>query len=166
MSEQNGQENENEGVRNLRERLQELEAQLEKSESEKQELRRKDVFREAGVPTDGVGKLFAKSFDGDLTVEAVQAAMDEYGIKTGESTSTPEPTTPPARDPSEVAAAAAFDAAAAGQNGETPEQSPEERATRAYEETFEATGGHDIKAQAAFLRTLIEDENQKVKARK
>jgi hypothetical protein len=65
----------------LRARMKELEAEVKAFRQEKAELeqsKRELAFLKAGVdPTDGAAKYFIKGYDGELTVEAIQAAARE-----------------------------------------------------------------------------------------
>lgn len=55
-----------------------LQAQLESASTAQREL----AFMKAGIDTsNGVGKLLAKTYDGDLDPEEIQAFAEEYGIE-------------------------------------------------------------------------------------
>lgn len=69
-------------IRHLRERAK----QADEAEARAVEAERRAALAEAGVPTDGLGKLFRDAYRGELSTEAIKAAMDEYGI--GQQTST------------------------------------------------------------------------------
>ena len=88
------EDNENEGSKGSGLRAQ-LEAALEeiqtlKSQVEQGSTAQRDLaFMRAGIdPTEGVGKLLAKTYDGDLEAEAIQAFAEEYGVA-GESAPAP-----------------------------------------------------------------------------
>lgn len=70
----------------LRERGDKAEAKAKELEAELNAAKRELALTRAGVPEQGTGALFRKAYDGELTSEAIQAAMDEYGI------TSPEPT--------------------------------------------------------------------------
>lgn len=64
-------------------RIQDLEGQITQSHEAQREL----AFLKAGVDTEsGVGKLLAKTYDGDLDPEAVATYAKEYGIEVGART--------------------------------------------------------------------------------
>lgn len=51
------------------------------AEARAEAAERKALFAELGIKTDsGPGKLFAKAYDGDLDVEKMRAAAQEYGV--------------------------------------------------------------------------------------
>ena len=52
-------------------------AELEK---ELAETRRDSAFDKAGIPEGGMGALFRKAYDGDLTKEAIVAQATEFGV--------------------------------------------------------------------------------------
>ena len=63
--------------------------------SEKSVLERKVAILEAGVnTTTPVGAMFLKSYDGELTTEAIKAAAAEVGLVEGQPTPEPEPGSP------------------------------------------------------------------------
>lgn len=64
----------------LRERGDKAEQKAAEAEARAAELERQLALAEAGVPREGVGALFRKAYDGDLTPEAIKEAMGEYGI--------------------------------------------------------------------------------------
>lgn len=73
----------------------ELEARGERAtelEAKVAELERREVFREAGInPSEKMASYFVKGYEGDLTVEAIQAEAAAAGITGRDSTSTEEP---------------------------------------------------------------------------
>jgi hypothetical protein len=69
-----------------RNQIRSLESKAKKAdelEAQVAELQRRAVLSEAGVPDTPIGKLFKDAYKGDLTTEAVKAAMVEYGIASG-----------------------------------------------------------------------------------
>jgi hypothetical protein len=59
-------------------KINDLQAQLDDASAAKREL----AFTKAGIDTSkGVGKLLAKTYDGDLDPEEIQAFAQEYGIE-------------------------------------------------------------------------------------
>ena len=62
----------------------ELEAKAKKAdalEAEIQQMRRKDVFRDAGLdPSNRMTEYFMKGYEGELTVEAIQAEAASTGL--------------------------------------------------------------------------------------
>ena len=68
---------------NVRAQIRKAEKQAEELAETKAELnayKRETQFTKLGIPEDGVGKLFRKSYDGDLTPEAISKSALEYGI--------------------------------------------------------------------------------------
>lgn len=54
-----------------------------KAEAEANTARRELAMAKLGIdPTSGPGKLFAKAYDGENTVEAMRTAAEEYGVLT------------------------------------------------------------------------------------
>ncbi len=69
----------------------ELRGQVDEGASAKKEL----MFLKANVPDDSVGGLYRKSYDGEMTVEAIQTGWDALGIaQPGEVAADPPPATP------------------------------------------------------------------------
>lgn len=64
-----------------------LEAALKENKQFKDQLsqfQRNDAFRQAGIDTtNGVGKLLAKAYDGDLEPDAIKAFAQENGVDLG-----------------------------------------------------------------------------------
>lgn len=79
-----GQTRENRNIRQLREKAKEadnLKGELTKAQDEARTARRELAFLKAGIDTESnVGKLFAKAYDGDTSLDAVKAAAAEYGL--------------------------------------------------------------------------------------
>lgn len=74
-----------------REHQRKLEKELKQAKAEKRDLEAKNAeaqaakrelaLLKAGIDTEsGQGKLFAKAYDGELTVEAIKAQAEEYGL--------------------------------------------------------------------------------------
>lgn len=61
-------------------RLEKKAREAEQAKQELEQLRRERSFIKAGIPDEGVGKLFMKAYDGPDDVEAIKAAALEYGI--------------------------------------------------------------------------------------
>jgi hypothetical protein len=68
-------------LRKSRERAREAEA----AKAEADQLRRELAFTKAGIPEEGVGKLFRKAYEGETDPAAIIEAAREYGI-TGQAT--------------------------------------------------------------------------------
>ncbi|MCP3879010.1 MAG: hypothetical protein GY701_11570 [Sulfitobacter sp.] len=69
----------------------ELRGQVDEGASAKKEL----MFLKANVPDDSVGGLYRKSYDGEMTVEAIQTGWDALGIaQPGEVAADPPQATP------------------------------------------------------------------------
>jgi len=72
-----GETPENANLRQLREKAKAGEQALAKLA----EFERKDAIRESGIDTNTpLGKLFLKSYDGELTADALKEAAGEYGV--------------------------------------------------------------------------------------
>ena len=76
-----------EWVKNLRKQAKEG----KKAQRELEHLKRDLVFKEAGIPEEGPGKLFRKAYDGDVSEDAIRAAAQEYGILDAPPNSEPSP---------------------------------------------------------------------------
>jgi hypothetical protein len=95
-------DNEPEGVRNLREALRRSQEQADAGLAAMREL----AFVKAGIATDtGPGKLLFDAYAGELTADAVRAEAAKYGLTPAEE---PEPPAPPepgsVNDPSQTEA--------------------------------------------------------------
>jgi len=64
----------------LRHRAEEALRKATEAETRATAAERRATFAEAGIPTEGVGALFRKAYDGELTIEAMKTAASEYGI--------------------------------------------------------------------------------------
>lgn len=89
QSEESAQEQANKDrkwVRDLEKRAKEASAAKAEADAAKREL----AFLKAGIDVSTPqGKLFAKAYDGDFTVEAVAAAAEEYGVIEAKSPEVP-----------------------------------------------------------------------------
>lgn len=131
-------------------------------------LRRELAFTKAGINTDSKpAQALLKSYDGELTTEAIKAEATEWGLLTA---STPEP---PAADPEDYSADADLQAmrdASAGNPApnEAPQKTAAEKALAGYEEdrgagfgATEATNraiGRMIQSAAAGDPTALFDQ--------
>jgi hypothetical protein len=61
---------------NIRKQLRAAEA----ATKELAELKRSVQFDKAGIPEDGLGTMFRKGYEGEVTVEAIKAKATEYGL--------------------------------------------------------------------------------------
>lgn len=77
-------------ARGLRKQLQEALERAQRAEAEaesaKQAAARDAAFAKAGVPDSPLGQMFAKSYDGDLTPDAVRKAAIDVGLLSQERT--------------------------------------------------------------------------------
>ncbi|RMH67984.1 MAG: hypothetical protein D6683_17410 [Actinomyces sp.] len=64
----------------LRKRAEEALKAAREAEARAAEAERRAAFAEAGIPTEGVGALFRKAYDGEASVEAIREAAAAYGI--------------------------------------------------------------------------------------
>jgi hypothetical protein len=68
---------------NIRSQMKALKAKAQRADELEAQLARRDTevaFVKAGVPEDGIGRLFRDAYDGEPTVEAIKAKAAEYGI--------------------------------------------------------------------------------------
>jgi len=54
--------------------------EAEQAKAELADLKRELAFTKAGIPEDGVGKLFRKAYDGDTDAESIRQSAAEYGL--------------------------------------------------------------------------------------
>lgn len=54
--------------------------ELAKAKAQFEALNRENAFSKAGIPEDGMGSLFRKSYDGDLDPAAIKAQAESYGL--------------------------------------------------------------------------------------
>lgn len=74
-------------VKDLRKQAKEGKAATKELEA----LRRDLVFTEAGIPSEGVGKLFREAYKGEVNPDAVKAGAQEYGVLDAPPNSEPGP---------------------------------------------------------------------------
>lgn len=108
---------------NIRRQLREAEKARKELESLRAELgaqQREVLYAKAGIPETGVGALFRKADEGEMTVEAVRKRAEEYGI----FGSTPSQ---PASDPAdaELSALRRAQGATIGTSGALPDPGQE-----------------------------------------
>lgn len=66
----------------LRKQYEDALAELKQVKGQLGEFQRNDAFRQAGIDTsNGVGKLLAKAYDGDLEPDAIKAFAQENGVE-------------------------------------------------------------------------------------
>ena len=68
---------------NIRKQLREAEKarkELEAARAELEAQRREVMYAKAGIPETGVGALFRRADDGEMTVESIRRRAEEYGI--------------------------------------------------------------------------------------
>lgn len=109
----------------LRERGDKAEAKVRDLEAQLAAQTRELALTDAGVPREGVGALFRKAYDGELTADAIQASMGEYGL----STDPPPPQAAPAPD-----GAGVVNTISAGLAPAEPVTSPADQAQAAVDE--------------------------------
>lgn len=99
--------------------------------------RRELALLRAGIPDTGVGKLFAKAYDGDLDPEAIKEAAAEYGILQDAKPSVPA---------DELAAHRRMaDASAGAGNASQADIGAELAAAKTQEEVMAIAVKHDLK---------------------
>lgn len=73
-----------EDAKGLRKQLQEAQAELQRAKAEaeqvKQQATREAAFAKAGIPDSGMGDMFRKAYEGDLTPDAIKARALEVGL--------------------------------------------------------------------------------------
>lgn len=78
------QDDDNTGRNPMRDRMKQLETELAEERARRAEAetaQRKLAFIEAGIDVNTpTGKLFAKAYDGEFSLDAVKAAATEYGL--------------------------------------------------------------------------------------
>lgn len=84
----------NEEARGLRAQLEaaKAEAAAAKAEAEsiKQQAAREQAFAKAGIPDSKLGELFRKTYEGDLSADAIKANALELGLIQTQTTTPPE----------------------------------------------------------------------------
>lgn len=71
------------GPAQLREALERAKSQLAEKDEQLASLQqtvRNSVFDQAGVPADKWGEAFRKTYDGDLSADAIKAKVEEWGV--------------------------------------------------------------------------------------
>lgn len=133
-----------------RRRLEQEAEEGRRAKEEAAQARRELAFIKAGIDLDSpTGKLFAKGYDGDVSIEAVKAAAVEYGVLTPER---------PAVPAEELQAHERFTQAAAGAVAQSDDQS-------AFAELEAAgdffNGGSPEKVMAVLAKWGIETDSSK-----
>lgn len=152
--EQNQEPNEQEDkfVRMKREDIDKLQ-EAAKAGGTAAELQRENIFLKSGIPTDTpLGKMFYKSYDGDLTPDAIKAAATEVGLVQPSTEGTKEVNLQPGEERSTDERRAAASNASPG--GVLPEKHPQQEA-REKAEAIVKEGGTYEQAGAGFLSTLV-----------
>jgi hypothetical protein len=144
------QSNEENYVRMKREDIKKLEEAAKKAQDAEQ-LQREILFLKTGVTTDSaLGKMFFKSYEGELSVEAIKAAAQEIGLveKTQEN--------PPLQE-GEASATRERQALANNATPDTgsPDKDPRQAALEKAEEIIKQ-GGTFEQAGAGFLSTKMQ----------
>ena len=145
------QESDSDLVKRLRQEIKNRDTAIAETSETAAEATKRAAFLEAGLsPSEGPAALLFKSYDGDVTPEAVKAAAEEYGIGTQPAAppSTEEKLTEAQREAqaarqAEEAAHQAMDSAA---GGDAPDSSPPDitaAGRQAYAETLARTGDND-----------------------
>ena len=131
--------------RKMEKELKESKAQLKlanDAKSEGESAKRELAFLKAGIDTStGTGKLLAKSYEGELTVEAIKAQAEEYGLI---------PTSQTSEVSQEIAAIDRVSAASSTSTGSLPPS--------AENEMRNATTPEDVMALARKFGIPISDE--------
>lgn len=82
MANENEQDNQDGGA--LRRQLEQALADNKAMKDQLTQFQRNEAFRGAGIDTTtGVGKLLAKSYDGELEPESIKTFAQEYGLDVG-----------------------------------------------------------------------------------
>ena len=128
---------------NTRKTLREQEKALKEAALEREELailKREIVFTKAGIPEDGVGRLFRKAYDGALDAEAIKAEATSYGLLN-------PPAEPP--DPGEAQRQAELSAMQRAANATSGPGSPslEVQRAAAFADIASATSKDDVMAK-------------------
>lgn len=99
------------------------------AQAEAEALRRELAFAKAGIDTDSkAGKMLLKSYEGELTVEAIKAEAEEIGLFKPQEPASTETATPEEREQTDIRAGLATGATAAGS---PPDEDPQTAALRA-----------------------------------
>lgn len=158
MADEDQNDQGNNDIKELRRKADEASAAKREADAAKREL----AFVRAGIDTEnGPGKLLFKSYDGELTKEAVEAAAAEYGITpaSASSTSTQGETTPPPpqHDPAQSAERNALASGSGAPNTESAEH-PGSLAMKDYQDA-RARGVPEEKAAAAAFSRIVAAAN-------
>jgi hypothetical protein len=70
-------------IREQLKRTERLDRELQDRDAELAALKRDSAFDKAGISESGMGALFRKAYDGDLTKEAIVQQAIEFGVITG-----------------------------------------------------------------------------------
>lgn len=140
-------------VQQLRKEIAARDKALAEERSERIVAQKDSLFQKAGLdPTNGIGRLLYETYDGDLTLEALQAKTKEYGI---DVTSPTAPATTPEETRSDQSEAhQKIDQSTDNQKAADSMSDPDAKARVAYEETFSATGDNET-AMAAFFNAKL-----------
>jgi hypothetical protein len=119
-------------------------------EAETNRLRLENLMLREGVdPESGLGKLFANGYQGEVTSDAVKAAIDEAGVRPAPVEAATPGVPTPEITPEERAQTGERGGAASGAvAGETPEPHPFEAGRKEGQRILDA-GGTDTAAMAA-----------------
>jgi hypothetical protein len=71
---------ESEGIRALRERLDQEAAERQRLDGENAQLRKESAFLNAKLPDTPQVKFFQENYQGDMTSDAIRAAAESYGF--------------------------------------------------------------------------------------
>lgn len=151
MSDETPQNDQDTNIANLRKAADEG----AKAKAELEQARRELLFAKAGVDTDkGVGALLFKAYDGEMTVEAIQAQVSELGIAPAAAPGTPA-VPPPAEPQVDVTQTLDREALANGSLPATiPDEDPYRSAMGAFEDAVRSGLDPEMAAGAAFQRVF------------
>lgn len=129
---QNDEENSEDQPRGLRKRIEEAERRAAVAEAENQQLKSRDVFRDAGLDlTNKQHAAFVKAYDGELSPDAVKTYVTDLGI--GQA---PPPEEKPGVSDDEQAANIRIAEAARDSGAPTPTPDARDRARRDLEDAM------------------------------
>lgn len=115
---------------------------------ENETLKRELAFAKAGIDTDSkAGKMLLKSYEGDLTSEAIKAEAEEIGLFQPRQTASTETATPEEREQTEIRAGLATGSTAVGS---PPDEDPQTAGLRAGFEARKQGASHT----EAFIAAL------------
>lgn len=132
-----------ESIQQLRDAADRSKANATEAEQAKREL----ALVKAGVDTESpLGKMFHRSYDGELTKEAIQAAW----LEVNPGGTPPEPTTTTTSTPEQTAETQTRRTLSSGGAGDTPGQEPQEDPVqRGYSEFRERMANGESREKAA-----------------